>query len=211
MATKPATPIKLYRFPLSGHSHRAELLLSLLGLPTQLVEVDLRKGAQKQPDFLKLNTFGQVPVLDDNGTVIADSNAILVYLARRYGGESWLPVDPVGAAAVQRWLSVAAGPIAFGPATARLITVFGAKHNADEVIGRAHALLKVMNAELAARPFLTGSAPTIADVAGYTYIAHAPEGNVALTDYPHVRAWLARIEALPGFVPMQKTAAGLAA
>jgi glutathione S-transferase len=211
MATKPATPIKLYRFPLSGHSHRAELLLSLLGLPTQLVEVDLRKGAQKQPDFLKLNTFGQVPVLDDNGTVIADSNAILVYLARRYGGESWLPVDPVGAAAVQRWLSVAAGPMAFGPATARLITVFGAKHNADEVIGRAHALLKVMNAELAARPFLTGSAPTIADVAGYTYIAHAPEGNVALTDYPHVRAWLARIEALPGFVPMQKTAAGLAA
>lgn len=175
------------------------------------MEVDLRKGAHKQPDFLKLNTFGQVPVLDDNGTVIADSNAILVYLARRYGGESWLPGDPVGAAAVQRWLSVAAGPIAFGPARARLITVFGAKHDADEVIGRAHDLLTVMNAELAARPFLTGSAPTIADVAGYTYIAHAPEGNVALTDYPHVRAWLARIEALPGFVPMQKTAAGLAA
>ena len=99
MANKPATPIKLYRFPLSGHSHRAEL---------------------------QLNTFGQVPVLDDNGTVIPDSNAILVYLARRYGGESWLPGDPVGAAAVQRWLSVAAGPIAFGPARARLITVFGA-------------------------------------------------------------------------------------
>ena len=116
-----------------------------------------------------------------------------------------------GAAAVQRWRSVAAGPIAFGPATARLITVFGAKHNAEEVIGRAHALLKVMNAELADRPFLVGGAPTIADVAGYTYIAHAPEGNVALTDYPHVRAWLARIEALPGFVPMQKTAVGLAA
>ena len=126
MATKPATPIKLYRFPLSGLSHRAELLLSLLGLPTQLVAVDLRKGPHKQPDFLQLNTFGQVPVLDDNGTVIPDSNAILVYLARRYGGESWLPGDPVGAAAVQRWLSVAAGPIAFGPARARLITVFGA-------------------------------------------------------------------------------------
>ncbi len=90
------------------------------------MEVDLRKGAHKQPDFLQLNTFGQVPVLDDNGTVIPDSNAILVYLARRYGGESWLPGDPVGAAAVQRWLSVAAGPIAFGPARARLIMVFGA-------------------------------------------------------------------------------------
>jgi glutathione S-transferase len=211
MSATPAATLKLYRFPLSGHSHRAELLLSLLGLPVELIEVDLRKGAHKQPDFLKLNPFGQVPVLDDNGTVIADSNAILVYLARRYGGHSWLPADATGEAAVQRWLSVAAGQIAFGPAAARLITVFGAKHNADEVIARAHALLKVMDAQLHQTPFLVGGLPTIADVAGYTYVAHAPEGNVALTDYPHVRAWLARIEALPGFVPMQKTRVGLAA
>ncbi len=211
MSAAPVAPLKLYRFPLSGHSHRAELLLSLLGLPVELIEVDLRKGAHKQPGFLRLNPFGQVPVLDDNGTVIADSNAILVYLARRYGGHSWLPVDPAGEAMVQRWLSVAAGQIAFGPAAARLITVFGGKHNADEVIARAHALLKIMDAQLHQTPFLVGGLPTIADVAGYTYIAHAPEGNVALTDYPHVRAWLGRIEALPGFVPMQKTRAGLAA
>lgn len=211
MTAQPVAPLTLYRFPLSGHSHRAELLLSLLGLPVRLVDVDLRKGAHKQPEFLKLNPFGQVPVLDDNGTVIADSNAILVYLARRYGGYSWLPTDPVGEAAIQRWLSVAAGQIAFGPAAARLNTVFGARYNADEVIGRAHALLKLMDAELAQRAFLAGAQPTIADVAGYTYIAHAPEGNVALSDYPHVRAWLGRIEALPGFVPMQRTAAGLSA
>ena len=87
-----------------------------------------------------MNPFGQVPVIDDGGTIVSDSNAILVYLATRYdGARAWLPRDPAGAAAVQRWLSVAAGPIAFGPAAARLITVFGAKFNADEVINRAHA------------------------------------------------------------------------
>lgn len=209
MSIKPKNPLRLYRHPLSGHSHRVELFLSLLGLPTQLIEVDLMKAAHKQPEFLQLNAFGQVPVLDDGGTIIADSNAILVYLARTYGGETWLPSEPAGAAAVQRWLSVAAGQVAFGPAAARLVTVFGAKLNPQEVIGRAHALLKVMDSELAGRAFLVHDKPTIADVACYTYVAHAPEGNVALSDYPHVRAWLNRLEALPGFVPMQKTAAGL--
>ena len=204
-------PVKLYTFPLSGHAHRVRLALSLLNVPTELIEVDLRKGEHKQADFLKLNAFGQVPVIDDNGTVIADSNAILVYLARKYGNSDWLPADPVGEANVQRWLSVAAGLVAFGPAAARLVTVFGASFNADEVINRSHNLLKVMDAELASRPFLIGGKPSIADIANYTYIAHAPEGNVALSAYPHVSAWLRRIEALPGFVGMQKTAVGLAA
>lgn len=201
--------IKLYNFPRSGHAHRAELMLSLLQLPTELILVDLAKGAHKQPEFLALNSFGQVPVLDDQGVVLADSNAILVYLAQKYGNGRWLPTDPVGAARVQRWLSVAAGPIAFGPARARLITVFGASFNAEEVIARSHDLLKVMDQELAHSEFLVGNQPTIADVAAYSYIAHAPEGNVSLADYAHVRAWLARIEALPGFVGMPRTAAGL--
>ncbi|MBL0075776.1 MAG: glutathione S-transferase [Rhodocyclaceae bacterium] len=211
MTTKPSNPIKLYRHPLSGHAHRVQLMLSLLKLPTELVEVDLMKGAHKQAEFLALNPFGQVPVLDDNGTILADSNGMLVYLARRYGGESWLPTDAVGEAAVQRWLSVAAGQIAFGPAAARLVTVFGAKLNADDLIARSHALLKVMEVELSKHAFLVGSHVTIADVAAYTYIAHAPEGNVSLSDYPKVRGWLNAIESLPGFVGMQKTAVGLAA
>ena len=210
MTNKPSNPIKLYRHPLSGHAHRVQLMLSLLNLPTELVEVDLMKGAHKQAEFLALNRFGQVPVLDDNGTILADSNGMLVYLARRYGGESWLPTDAVGEAAVQRWLSVAAGQIAFGPAAARLVTVFGAKLNADDLIARAHALLKVMEIELSQHAFLAGSHVTIADVAAYTYIAHAPEGNVSLSDYPNVRGWLNAIESLPGFVGMQKTTVGLA-
>ncbi|RON18636.1 glutathione S-transferase family protein [Pseudomonas frederiksbergensis] len=201
--------IKLYSFPLSGHAHRVELMLSLLQLPTELIFVDLAKGAHKQPDFLALNPFGQVPVIDDQGVVLADSNAILVYLALKYGNGHWLPTDPVGAAKVQRWLSVAAGPIAFGPARARLITVFGAPYNAQEVIAYAHTWLKVIDQELGATPYLVGSEPTIADIAAYSYIAHAPEGNVSLDDYANIRAWLARIEALPGFVGMPRTVAGL--
>nr|WP_225778935.1 glutathione S-transferase [Pseudomonas sp. Marseille-Q3773] len=204
-----SNPIKLYNFPKSGHAHRIELMLSLLNLPTELVFVDLAKGAHKQPDFLALNPFGQVPVIDDNGTVIADSNAILVYLAKKYDNGTWLPEEPAAAARVQRWLSVAAGPLAFGPAAARLVTVFGASFNTDEVITRAHTLLKVIDAELAKSPFLAGNTPTIADIANYSYIAHAPEGNVSLEPYANVRNWLARIEALPGFVPMPRTVIGL--
>lgn len=201
--------IKLYRHPLSGHAHRVELMLSLLGLPTELISVDLMKGEHKTPEFLALNRFGQVPVIDDNGTVIADSNAILVYLAKKYDNGTWLPEEPAAAARVQRWLSVAAGPLAFGPAAARLVTVFGAAFNTDEVIARAHTLLKVIDAELAKVPFLAGSTPTIADIANYSYIAHAPEGNVSLEPYANVRSWLARIESLPGFVAMPRTVIGL--
>ncbi|QVW23347.1 glutathione S-transferase [Pseudomonas hormoni] len=201
--------IKLYNFPRSGHAHRVELMLSLLQLPTELILVDLAKGAHKQPEYLAINPFGQVPAIDDQGVVLADSNAILVYLAQKYGNGRWLPADPVGAAKVQRWLSVVAGPIAFGPARARLITVFGAAYNAEEVIAYSHIWLKQIDQELAASPYLVGSEPTIADVAAYSYIAHAPEGNVSLEDYANVRAWLARIEALPGFVGMPRTVVGL--
>lgn len=204
--------ITLHGFPLSGHSHRVQLALSLMGLPHQVVQVDLKNGAHKSPEFLQLNPFGQVPVLDDGGTTLFDSNAILVYLATKYDADHrWLPRDPKGQADVQAWLSVAAGQIAFGPAAARLITVFGARINPEDVIGRAHGLLKVMDAQLAAHHFLVGNSATLADIAGYSYLSAAPEGNVDLAAYPNVRAWLARVEALPGFVPFPKTPVGLAA
>jgi glutathione S-transferase len=127
------------------------------------------------------------------------------------GETQWLPQSPEGVAAVQRWLSVAAGEIAYGPAAARLITVFGAKRNADEVIGRAHAILRQIEDQLHENGWLTQGHTTIADIALYSYIARAPEGNVDLSGYPNVLAWLERIEALPGFVEFRKTPAGLTA
>ena len=202
--------IKLYGFPLSGHSHRVELMLSLLGLPTDFVLVDLKQAAHKTPEFIAaINPFGQVPAIDDNGVVLADSNAILIYLANTYGKGQWLPSDPVGQARVQRWLSTAAGQLHAGPASARLATVFGAEVDTVNAITRSHALLKLVEAQLSQSRFLAGEQPSIADVAFYTYTAHAPEGNVSLADYLHVRAWLASIEALPGFIGMPRTAVGL--
>lgn len=203
--------MKLYHHPLSGHSHRARLFLSLIGVPHELVEVDLVQRAHKAPEYLRINPFGQVPALDDAGTIVTDSNAIMVYLARKLGKTDWLPTSPLAEARIQKWLSVAAGQIAYGPAAARLITVFGADFRPEEVIQRAHGVLALIEAQLSAQAFIADAQPTIADIALYSYVARAPEGNIDLSDYPQVRGWLARIEALPGFVEFRRTPVGLAA
>src|SRR5690606_12603832 len=137
----------------------------------------------------------------DDGVIVADSNAILVYLAKKAGRTDWLPEDPEGAARVQRWLSVAAGEVAYGPGAARLVALFGAPFHADEVIGRAHALLEKLENHLAGRDWLAAGHPTIADIAIYSYVVRAPEGHVDLDGYAAVNRLLRRIEALPGFVP----------
>lgn len=213
---RPARPIRLYRYALSGHCHRIELMLNLLDLPYEAIDVDLATGEHKQPAYLAINPFGQVPAIDDDGVVLSDSNAILVYLASRYDTQdtqdAWLPRDAVAAANVQRWLSVAAGDLAFGAAAARVAVVFNRPGDTSAMIERGKLLLARLEAHLTtpqASEFLVGATPTIADIACYTYLAHAPEGNVSLQPYPAVRAWLARIEALPRFVPMASTACGL--
>jgi glutathione S-transferase len=202
--------IRIHSFPLSGHAHRVELFAGLAGIAHEVINVDLAAGAHKQPDFLALNPAGQVPVIEDGETVITDSNAILVYLARKYA-PSFLPADPKLEAEVQKFLTLAAGEIAFGPAAARLITVFGAPFDPEFCKATAAKAFGKLEAHLEGRDFLAGNAPTIADVAIYSYTAHAPEGNISLTPYPNIRRFLSKVEALDGFVPMQKTDVGLAA
>jgi len=202
--------MKLYYGRLSGHSHRARLFLALLGIDYEPVEVDLAAGAHKIPEFLRLNRFAEVPVLDDDGVIIPDVHAILVYLAKKSGSADWLPEDPRTAAKVQRWPSVAAGKVAYGPSAARLVTVFGYKLDAEAAIERSHELLKVLDAQLGEVTWIAGTAkPSIADLALHSYDDRAPEGNIDLTSYANVRAWLRRVEALHGFLPFQKTPAGL--
>ena len=200
----------LYHVPLSGHSHRALLFLSLLGLECSITIIDIPSGENRRPAHLARNAFGEVPVLEDGADVIADSNAILVYLARKYGAAHWLPSDPVAEAEVQRWLSVAAGRIAFGPCAARLVTLFGAGFNIDEVLTRSHQTLDVMNSQLEHRIWIADTeAPTIADIALFSYVERSPEGNIDLSPYPHIGNWLSKIEKLPGFIPMPRSAVGL--
>jgi glutathione S-transferase len=211
-AAQPTQPIKLHRMALSGHCHRVELFLTLLGLPFEVVNVNLPAGEHKSESFLRLNPFGQVPVIEDGDVVLSDSNAILVYLEGRYAQPGqWMPRDPLAAARVQRWLSAAAGPLAFGASPARAIVLFKRATDPTDAIARAKLLFGVMEGELARSRFLVGDAPTLADLAMYSYTAHAPEGNVSLEPYPAVRDWLTRIEALPRFVPMIRSKVGLAA
>lgn len=193
----------LYRNAISGHCHRVELFLNILDVPYESIDVDLRAGGHKTPEFLALNPFGQIPVLEDGELVLADSNAILVYLARKYDPSGrWLPNDPIGAARVQRWLSVAAGPLAYGPAASRRICLFKTPQDLAFAQGIATGLLKVLDAVLASEPYLTGQGPTLADLAMYAYTARAPEGQIDLAPHGNVNDWLRTIEGLPGFVPM---------
>jgi glutathione S-transferase len=194
----------LYGTALSGHTHRVELLLRLLQLPFR--RIDTPAAVRQSAEFLRLNPLGQIPVLQDGKLVVADSNAILVYLTKRYApGSDWLPDDPVGAARVQRWLSLAAGEIAFGPARARVSARFGDTGMPCELMHKlAGKVLAFMEGELQRHAFLTGVTPTLADVACYAYIAHAPEGGITLEPYPQVCAWIARLQALPDFVPMSE-------
>ncbi len=201
-----AAPVKLYRNAKSGHCHRAELMMAFLGVPYEPVDLDMANGAHKAADYLKISPLGQVPAIDDNGTTLSDSNAIITYLANRYGAaDDWTGRTPVEKAEIQRRLSIAAGEIASGPAAARLVKVFGAPLDHAAATAKAHRLFDVMDKALDGRTFLVGERLTLADIAGYSYIAHAPEGGVSLEAYTNIRAWLARIEAQPNFVGMARS------
>lgn len=202
--------VRIHSFPLSGHAHRVVLFASLAGINHEVLNVDLANGAHKSPEYLAKNPAGQVPMIEDGDVVISDSNAILVYLARKYA-PTYIPSDPVAEAEVQKFLTLAAGELAFGPAAARLINVFKAPFDVDFTHATAAKVLGKLEAHLEGRNFLVGEAPTIGDVAIYSYTAHAPEGDVSLEAYPNVRRLLANIEALDGFVPMQSTPVGLSA
>lgn len=196
-------PIKLYRNPKSGHCHRVELMLAFLQLPYEVIDVDMASGAHKEESFLKINPFGLVPVIDDNGYMLSDSNAILVYLVQTYAASSnWMPAEPKDAAEVQRWLTIAADNLYSGPCAARLVKVFGASLDHARAVTKSHELLTIMNAHFSDKTWLVTDNITIADVALYSYIAHAPEGGVDLGSYANVRDWLSRIEKLPEYVGM---------
>ena len=197
--------ITLHGAELSGHAHRVVLLLRMLEIPYRFASTppEVRRSAE----FLRLNPLGQIPVLEDGSTVICDSNSILVYLAKRYApGSSWLPEEPLAAARVQRWLSIAAGEMKHGPALARLIVQWGDPSDRGSAIRIADRLFQFMEAHLEGRSYLAADHPTIADLACYAYTAHAPEGGISLQPYPALRRWLSRIEALPRFEPMPPSA-----
>ncbi|TFZ50578.1 glutathione S-transferase [Serratia proteamaculans] len=193
--------LKLYGTPLSGHVHRVELLLRMLELPYEFIEASA--DVRQSENFRHLNPFGQIPVLVDGELALADSNAILVYLAKRYApGSHWLPEDPVAAAQVQEWLSKAAGEVRYGPASSRLIAQFGVPEDYQVAQAISARFLPHMEQHLSDRQFLATDQATISDLACYSYVAVAPEGGISLAPYPAIQRWVARITTLPGFFAM---------
>lgn len=199
--------ITIYDFPLSGHAHKVRLAASLMGVPHRIEHVDLLTNKHKESAYLELNPFGQVPVVTDGGVVVRDSNAILLYLAEMYDtSNKFLPKDPAARAHVYEWLETAAGPIYRGLNLARLIKVFGSPADPETVQRVSKELLAVMEKHLDGKDWLVGDGATLADIACYSYIAVAPEGDVSLEPYPNIRAWLANVEGLDNFVEMPAAA-----
>jgi glutathione S-transferase len=196
------TAPKLHDLELSGNCYKVRLFCSLLGLKLDVAAVDFLGGAHKKSPLIEKNPFGEIPVFEDGSVTLRDSQAILVYLARKFGGETWLPTDAAGMAEVTSWLMVAENEIARGPNDARLHDKFGFDLDVAQAREKAKRIIGLMEARLAKRDWLALDRPTIADIACMPYVALSHEGGVSLQPYPRVRAWIGRIKALPGFIGM---------
>jgi glutathione S-transferase len=196
--------IKLYGHEISGNSYKARLMLSLLNLNYELIKVDLMRGEHKLPGYLALNPFGKVPLLADGERLISDAQAILVYLARQYGGDKWLPEDAVHLSLVVKWLSTTAGEVRQGLEDARLYHLFGAgtKINIDRAIEKSDFILNLLEQHLTTRTWLELERPTIADIAVFPYVALSKDAKISLDAYPALLAWIDRVKNLPGYIPM---------
>lgn len=194
--------MKLYDLELSGNCYKVRLFAALAKIELDIVPVDFMGGEHKRPPLTDLNPWGELPILEDGEVVLRDSQAILVYLAAKYGDESWLPRDPAGLGEVMQWLSTAANEIQNGPGAARLVDKFGYAIDKTDTLRRAARILPLIEAHLARHRWLAVDRPTIADCAVMPYVALAPEGGITLDAWPNIRQWLGRIRELPGFIPM---------
>lgn len=194
--------MKLYDLELSGNCYKVRLFLKLIGQSYELFPVDFLGGAHKTPPLSELNPFLEIPILVDGDYVLRDSQAILVYLARKYGGEGWMPTEPAAMAQVIGWLMVAENEIARGPNDARLHDKFGYELDHDLAVKRSTRILDLLEQWLEDRDWLVLDRPTIADIACFPYVALGHEGRVPVGNRRKIAAWIERIKALPGFVGM---------
>src|SRR5918994_4095672 len=195
--------MKLYNVAYSGNSYKVRLLLAHLGLPCEIIEVDILKGESRTPEFLRLNPNGRAPLLDDDGFILAESNAILAYLAR---GTRFLPNDRQRWALVFQWMFFEQYSHEPYIATSRFLL-----HHRPDSPERAAALearreggwaaLKVMEGNLSRNMFFAGDY-SIADIALFAYTHVSYEGGFPLDDFPKIRAWIERVKRQPRFVPM---------
>jgi len=201
--------MKLYNVAYSGNCYKVRLLLAQLAIPCEIVEINILKGESRTAEFLKLNLNGRTPVLDDDGFVLAESNAILAYVAR---GTKFLPEDRRRWGLIFQWMFFEQYSHEPYIATSRFLL-----QHRPETPERAQALavrrdggraaLRVMEQHLAKNNFFVDDY-SIADIAlfAYTHVAH--EGGFPLDDFPNVRKWIERVKAQPKFVKMEEANSG---
>lgn len=201
--------MKLYDYVLSGNCYKVRLLASFLDIEYEAVPVDFYPGREhKQPSFLEINPLGQLPVLDDDGLVIRDAQAILLYIANRYDPAArwWPSADAVLVGRVAQWLAFA-DQITATASAARLHDMLGYKLDADAARRGAHAVFRVLEDHLTDREFdgrewIAAEYPTIADIACFPYTALAGDGGIDMSGYPAIRRWLRRVMDIPRFIDM---------
>lgn len=203
--------MKLYSYEESGNSYKVRLLLSFLDVDCEIVEIELMEDEQHQADYLAINPRGEVPALIDGDLVLNDSSAILVYLANANGNQPWWSDQGQEQAAIMQWLAFAASWVQFGVFTARAITSFGISanglpHDFQEGVEaakiRGNKSLEILDAALSKHEWLACGRPTIGDIAVFPYVALAPMGDISLSPYPNVEAWIERFKNIKGFQPI---------
>lgn len=195
--------ITLY-FARASRSFTPRWLLEELGVPYDVQPIDLRAGAQKTPEYLRINPMGKVPALRDGDLMLWESNAICQYLAERAGDRSFLPTDPKIRADIARWLFWEAGT--WSP----VIDVFTNENVRKPMLGigvadpvaladaeeRFRPLARLLNDQLAERRFLLGERVTLADFVVAGAATYVERGRVPIDDYAHVKAWWERLNAM---------------
>lgn len=202
MPSKPAAPIQLHNFPLSGPGYRVKLLLSLLELPFEEHDVDLRSGQQHTPEFLAMNPHGQVPVIIDADKNVYESMAILVYLARTYADESWYPMqDTKRHVQLHQWLALSNDLLA-GIYQAALIKHFKFSGDVEKSTEKGKRGLQVLDNYLGNHTWLVDEKVSIADVSCYGCVVYAPIAGIDLDPYKNVESWMRDMESLPGYIQL---------
>ncbi len=197
--------ISIYGMQVSGNCYKLKLLLEMLGTAYRWIEIDSAHGGTRSTEFLAMNPNGKVPILKlEDGRVLAESNAILCYLAE---GTPFLPEDRWQRAHVMQWMFFEQYSHEPYIAVARFICMFlEADHprraELSRLLERGNQALAVIEDHLQGREFLVGDAWSIADIALFAYTHKAREGGFDLAAYPSINAWLQRGRAVPGFVPM---------
>jgi glutathione S-transferase len=197
---------RLYDYLPSGNGYKVRLVLRRLALPYELVELDIKHGATRTPEFLAKNPNGRIPLLEIPGRgYLAESHAIISYLAE---GTALVPDDPLDRARMWQWMCFEQYSLEPNIGTARFwIASLGKTETelGEKLVDKrrnGHAALQVLEQGLAGRAFLVGDRYSLADIALYAYTHVAPEGGFALESYPAIRAWCARVASQPGHVPI---------